>query len=38
MKETLYALALVLEGIGLSLMIVEKGDHYDRAYKVYRWG
>lgn len=38
MKEILYTLALVLGGIGLSLLIVEKGNHYDRAYKVYRWG
>ena len=38
MKGVIYALALVLGGIGLSLMIVKYGDHYSRSYKTYIWG
>lgn len=36
MRETAYALLLILGGIGLTLLIT-KGDRFDRSYKTYQW-
>lgn len=36
MKETAYALLLILGGITLTLLIT-KGDRFNRSYKTYDW-